>query len=85
MVHLTNLREPVARIVSHFYYEGQYKDVHDPVRRRNRVTMDEFGGHEPNQLQEPGRLRALWNETMTFPEYVQYILDKYDSDPEVYR
>ena len=28
MVHLTNLREPVSRIVSQFYYEGQYKDIH---------------------------------------------------------
>jgi len=85
MLHVTNLREPISRIVSHFYYEGQYKDLHDPVRHRRRTTMDEFHGFEPNQLQDSGRLKQLFNETMTFPEYVRYILDKYDSDPEVYR
>jgi hypothetical protein len=85
MVHLTNLRDPVSRIVSHFYYEGQYKDIHDPVRRRFRTTMDEFGGHEPNTPGKPEELQELFNETMTFPEYLQQNLDKYNSDPEVYR
>lgn len=85
MVHLTNLRDPVSRIVSHFYYEGQYKDIHDPIRRRFRTTMDEFGGLEPNTPGRPEDLQGLFNETMTFTEYLQQNLDKYDSDPEIYR